>query len=616
MRTKNLPYAWLGLFLGVLPLIGCSGSSGSGPGSPPVAALDSAVTLAQVGTPVSFDASMSKDADGFLVSYRFTFADGSPSTLTASPSTTHYFPRAGLYDVAVLVTDNSGLSASASVKITISEDPIQMGCLTNTDCLPSELCVDGHCELAPECSDDKKCPPGLVCEPQGRCACPNGGALCGETCVDLGQDAVNCGHCGRSCERGQSCQSGHCVGEELCPDGLAECSGQCVDLTSDPRHCGFCEMPCGRGLRCENGRCLTDNPCERGLELCAGMCVDLQRDPNHCGKCFRGCPSGICERAECGKEICPDGMALCDGFCTDINFDAFHCGGCNRRCESGQCQFGKCVEEICPDGMALCNGFCADINFDAFHCGGCNRRCESGQCQFGKCVDLAAPGTVLDTLSSPVPFCVGLTNLDGGWYAINGRRIIHFDPFNGQQFGSFFVKGAKGNGRRRAHGLAAQTSMFWGTVLMTGAFDEDNFFAGTDLEIYDLQSQQQAFSLPSLGGGMAFDTDRNVLYVYDNVNSQLVTVNAQFGFEEARVDVPGLGFGEIILDLALDGQGNVWAVRPRLENFEPLMVKINIDTGDIVHAAEPPGMDGVGGVVLFEGFLYGAGAGLFYRMQP
>lgn len=45
----------------------------------------------------------------------------------------------------------------------------------------------------------------------GKCACSNGGILCGTTCVDTSTDANNCGGCSVVCGAGQTCVSGKCT---------------------------------------------------------------------------------------------------------------------------------------------------------------------------------------------------------------------------------------------------------------------------------------------------------------------------------------------------------------------------------------------------------------------
>jgi len=61
--------------------------------------------------------------------------------------------------------------------------------------------------------------------------CPDWRAACGDVCPDDNRDRMNCGACGRACDRDQSCVSGGCVGfpgGSLCP------GAGCVGLGFDP----------------------------------------------------------------------------------------------------------------------------------------------------------------------------------------------------------------------------------------------------------------------------------------------------------------------------------------------------------------------------------------------
>jgi serine protease AprX len=100
----------------------------SSPVAVPVRASDPPVARASVpgkgrsGVAVRFDASSSSDPDGSIVSYRFTFGDGTPDLVTSSPVVTHTYSasRALVFGWTVVVTDDAGLAdaTSGSVKIT------------------------------------------------------------------------------------------------------------------------------------------------------------------------------------------------------------------------------------------------------------------------------------------------------------------------------------------------------------------------------------------------------------------------------------------------------------------------------------------------------------------
>jgi len=87
---------------------------------PPVAAFTAAPTRGTVPLIVAFSGSGSTDPDGTITAYEWTFGDNSAPVAVASPS--HIYNAAGSYIAQLKVTDNSGLSATKSVTITV--DPV------------------------------------------------------------------------------------------------------------------------------------------------------------------------------------------------------------------------------------------------------------------------------------------------------------------------------------------------------------------------------------------------------------------------------------------------------------------------------------------------------------
>lgn len=82
----------------------------------PTAAISASTLRGTAPLSVSFDGSGSRDADGSITSYAWSFSDG-PSASGAS--TSRSFATAGSYTAVLTVTDNGGLSGQASVTVTV-----------------------------------------------------------------------------------------------------------------------------------------------------------------------------------------------------------------------------------------------------------------------------------------------------------------------------------------------------------------------------------------------------------------------------------------------------------------------------------------------------------------
>jgi len=101
-------------------LILVSDNGGGGGGDPvnaaPVAVVDVSSTTPQRRVRIKFDASASSDSDGTIVEYFWDFGDGKTATGIRKG---HRYRKAGVYDATLTVTDDGGLTNSASVTITV-----------------------------------------------------------------------------------------------------------------------------------------------------------------------------------------------------------------------------------------------------------------------------------------------------------------------------------------------------------------------------------------------------------------------------------------------------------------------------------------------------------------
>jgi len=89
------------------------------PNVPPTANANSPYT-GEAGTPVTFDGKASNDPDGTIVSYAWDFGD---SKSGAGVSPTHTYAVPGDYIVSLTVTDDGGLTDTATTTATIAVEP-------------------------------------------------------------------------------------------------------------------------------------------------------------------------------------------------------------------------------------------------------------------------------------------------------------------------------------------------------------------------------------------------------------------------------------------------------------------------------------------------------------
>ncbi|CAN0554410.1 unnamed protein product, partial [Laminaria digitata] len=90
-------------------------------GQSPVANITANPESGDVPLEVSFTGSSSTD-DGTIVNYAWDFKDGVTST---DPDPVHTFMTAGIYEVELTVTDDTGLTDSQSVTITVNEPTLE-----------------------------------------------------------------------------------------------------------------------------------------------------------------------------------------------------------------------------------------------------------------------------------------------------------------------------------------------------------------------------------------------------------------------------------------------------------------------------------------------------------
>jgi hypothetical protein len=212
------------------------------------------------------------------------------------------------------------------------------------------------------------------------------------------------------------------------------------------------------------------------------------------------------------------------------------------------------------------------------------------------------PGTIVNAFPM-VPFMrvSGLTH-DGVRFQVlaGGRRVVGYDPWTGATGEEWRIDN---DADRRAYGLAYLPD----ARFAVGAFDRFNPFTAADLELYAAGTLAESFA----GEGGPAATDGTYLYVFLNTTQELVTLDAWTRAELERRAVSGLAWGDTFADLALDGYGGLWAVRPRQDFIPPMLRKIDLATASV-----SLDLEWLGGVVLQDGSLWGVGIGGFYQMVP
>ena len=89
------------------------------PNEPPVAVATSDVRRGKEPLLVAFSSYGSVDPDGDIASYSWDFGDGTPDSSSSIADPTYTYPTAGNYIAALTVTDNGGLTATATLDITV-----------------------------------------------------------------------------------------------------------------------------------------------------------------------------------------------------------------------------------------------------------------------------------------------------------------------------------------------------------------------------------------------------------------------------------------------------------------------------------------------------------------
>jgi hypothetical protein len=131
------------------------------------------------------------------------------------------------------------------------------------------------------------------------------------------------------------------------------------------------------------------------------------------------------------------------------------------------------------------------------------------------------------------------------------------------------------------------------------------------------ESFQFVDSGPLVGGGATTDGTHILTMPYDDSfpgQNWIVTLDGDLN-ELGRVSVASDGPDDYYTDIAYDGTGNVWAVRPQSTNGPARMVKWRISDGAKLLEITPPDQD-IAGVELADGILWAVSTTTAYEMEP
>lgn len=272
-------------------------------------------------------------------------------------------------------------------------------------------CTQKCTTAAPKCAASSS---GPQCVASCPTATPN---ACGNSCVDLASDPLNCGSCGHDCAglpnvaagaTGITCKSGVCnVPPSACAAGYGHCSTRaddgCETNLETTDDCGSCGKTCsaptalcsgsGSTYACSSS-CVSPAP-----NLCGSKCVSFSADPTNCGACNHDCTAlpnvkagatGIeCRSGVCyvPPSACVSGFAHCssqaDDGCEASLSTSAHCGSCSLTCSGStpicslQTQPASCLPSCSGSTPNLCTTQCVNLMTDVKNCGACGHSCAA-----------------------------------------------------------------------------------------------------------------------------------------------------------------------------------------------------------------------------------------------
>lgn len=226
---------------------------------------------------------------------------------------------------------------------------------TSSSCV-ARSCERGTCVAT---TDNTKCPPNQVCDPQDDCVC-HPGRVCRSTCIEYDDFGSETGTtpCDLCCKVSETCRDDLGGYRACCPSCAAGSSCTYTDDT-DQLNRARC---CPNRLVCEDrdGRrlcCPPDTTCTAGVDAQGSVCCPT-------------CPAGSTCTAERQFDSLERSCCAVEKTCRDQD-GLLRCCGSDRTCTEGVAETGGVCCPNCPAGTT-----CATGNGDSLVCCRTERLCR------------------------------------------------------------------------------------------------------------------------------------------------------------------------------------------------------------------------------------------------
>lgn len=287
-----------------------------------------------------------------------------------------------------------------------------VGCITQSDCPPMEVCSNFACTQATTCQSSRQCENQVCDTPRGVCVdcvgdndCMQGQVCRANVCVsarqcqssrqcnDQGQVcATSAGICvdclaDADCETGTYCATGGVCRRQVCSPNARECIDNGRVRVCDARGTAWREEACGASQTCDGGQC---RPwiCQPNVTVCGSLTERRTCNENGLGFTTAACGAQeSCDDGQCRARTCTAGATRCSATGLREVCSADGLGYRPMPCTNSQtCREGTCLDRVCVPGQATCSVSGARQVCNADGLGFTTTPCESMQsCLSGVC---------------------------------------------------------------------------------------------------------------------------------------------------------------------------------------------------------------------------------------